>query len=235
MSNVNITDVQQKLYDKLKPSEWGDKLKTFLMSDEFGSILTQLLLESQAGERFTPVVKQLFRAFEECPYSELKVIMITQDPYPKAGIADGIAFSSSNTGEVPASLRFMFKDIEETVYTDGYEWNPDLARWSNQGVLMLNTALTTSTGKIGMHVELWRPFIDFLMDVLAHSNSGLVYVFLGDKGREWAKTVPGNNFKFFATHPATAAYREQKLWDSGNMFNQINQILQKNYDTKIEW
>ena len=235
MGEVNIKDVQQKLYERLKPSGWGDKLKVFLLSDEFNTILTTLLRESQAGEKFTPVIKQIFRAFEECPYEELKVVMIGQDPYPKAEVADGIAFSCSNTQEVQASLRYMFIEIESTVYPEGYEWDPNLARWSNQGVLMLNTALTTGVGKIGKHVDLWKPFIAFLLDVLAHSNSGLVYAFLGSKAREWAKNVPANNFKCFATHPASAAYRGQAGWDSGNLFNQVNQILYQNNGVKITW
>ena len=79
MSGVNLEDVQQKLYEKLVPSGWGNKLKTFILSDDFRSILETLLQESQAGNRFTPVIKQLFRAFEECPYDDLKVVVINQD------------------------------------------------------------------------------------------------------------------------------------------------------------
>lgn len=234
MSNVNLADVQQKLYERLVPSGWGNKLKTFILSDDFKSILETLWHESEAGDKFTPVIKQLFRAFEECPYEELKVIIIGQDPYPKANVADGIAFSCSNTGQVQASLRHMFAELERTVYPDGYEWNPDLARWSNQGVLMLNTALTTRIGKIAVHVDLWKPFIAFLLDMLAFHNSGIVYVFMGNKAKEWAKMVPANNYKCFTTHPASAAYKGNQ-WNSGNMYNQVNKILKENYNTEIKW
>ena len=79
LESVNIQEVQAKLYERLKPSGWGDKLKGFLLSDDFNRILSTLLIEAKDGKRFTPVVKQLFRAFEECPYDKLKVVMIGQD------------------------------------------------------------------------------------------------------------------------------------------------------------
>jgi len=79
LESVNLQEVQMKLYERLKPSGWGDKLKGFLLSDDFGKILEVLLAEARDNRRFTPVIKQLFRAFEECPYSDLKVVMIGQD------------------------------------------------------------------------------------------------------------------------------------------------------------
>lgn len=234
MGNVNLPVIQQKLYEKLKASGWGDKLKTFILSDDFLKILTQLLEESNRGERFTPVMKQLFRAFEECPYEELKVVVIGQDPYPKAGIADGISFSASNTDETPASLRHIFKELNRTVYDETHENDKDLTRWANQGVLMLNTALTTTAGKIGTHVDLWKPFTAFLMDMLSHYNSGLIYVFMGAKAKEWAKMVNQNNYKMFTIHPAAAAYRGGN-WDSGDVFNAINKVLKENHNEEIKW
>ena len=235
MAKINLKDIQQKLYEGLKESGWGDKMKLFILSDDFYNILKKLLEESQDGKRFTPVLKQLFRAFQECPYDDLKVIIIGQDPYPQAGVADGISFSCSNTEKVQPSLRYIFKEIEDTVYPDGYEWNPDLKRWSNQGVLMLNTALTCEIGNIGSHVELWKPFIEDLFTMLNDCNNGLVYVFMGNHAKAWSKHINQNNYKFFTTHPASAAYRKGNKWDSGNVFNQVNTVLQDNYNTKIIW
>lgn len=79
VNTVNLDEIKAKLYEKLKPSGWGDKLKTFIMSDDFDKILRKLLAEVKDGQRFTPVLKQVFRAFEECPYKDLKVVMIGQD------------------------------------------------------------------------------------------------------------------------------------------------------------
>jgi uracil-DNA glycosylase len=235
LNTVDLDDIKLKLYDKLKPSGWGDKLKTFIMSEDFDIILRQLLKEAKQGNRFTPVVKQLFRAFEECPYKDLKVVMLGQDPYPHINSADGIAFSCSNLGRIEASLKFMYKELEDTVYKDGFTWDPDLKRWSNQGILMLNCALTTTIGKVGSHYKLWQPFLAFVFDVLMYNNPGTVYVFMGKKAQEWADSVPDNNFKIFTSHPASAAHSQLEKWDSGDMYNKISDVVKKQFDYKIVW
>lgn len=235
LETVNITDVQNKVYEKLKPSGWGDKLKTFILSDDFRTILEQLLSEAKQGKRFTPMIKYLFRAFEECPYNKLKVVMIGQDPYPYAGVADGIAFSCSLTDKPEASLRYMFKEVQDTVYEMAYVRNPDLARWSNQGILIINVAFTTTIGKVGQHYDMWKPFMAFLLDILSFQNPGLTYVFMGKKAQEWADSIPDNNYKIFTSHPASAAHRDSERWDSGNMFNKVNEILTSNKQEPITW
>lgn len=235
LENVNIDDVQLKIYHKLKPSGWGDKLKTFIMSDDFKSILEKLLLEAQGGKRFTPVVKYLFRAFEECPYDKTKVLILGQDPYPYPGVADGIAFSCSLTNKAEASLRYIFKEVEDSVYQLPYVRNPDLARWSNQGILIINSAFTTTIGKVGQHYELWQPFLAFLFDTLCFQKPDMVYVFMGKKAQEWSDSVPDSNHKFFTTHPASAAHRDLEKWDSGDVFNKINDALVKLKQEPIVW
>lgn len=236
LNTVDLEDTKQKLYERLRPSGWGDKLKTFIMSDDFDKILKKLLSEARDGQRFTPVLKQVFRAFEECPYKDLKVVMIGQDPYPYQGVADGIAFSCSNTGKVEASLKYMFKEIEDTVYPmEGYTWDPDLKRWSNQGILILNTALTTTIGKVGQHYTLWQPFLAFLFDILMYQNPGLIYVFMGKKAQEWAESIPENNYKVFTSHPASAAHNNEERWDSGDMFNKVSKLVYDNYKEQLKW
>ena len=92
---IDIEEIKQKIHEKLKPSGWNKPLKSFIFSIDFENIIKQLVTLSKDGKRFTPKLSQLFRAFEECPYNELKVVIVGQDPYPKLGVADGIAFSCS--------------------------------------------------------------------------------------------------------------------------------------------
>jgi len=233
---INLKDIQSKLYEKLKPSGWADKLKGFLLSEDFYKILEDLLKEAQDNKRFTPPLKQVFRAFEECPYNELMVVIIGQDPYPYPGVADGLAFSCSNDKKIQASLRYIFKDIETNIYPEqGYTWDPDLARWSKQGVLMLNSAFTTTVNKVGQHYQLWQPFMAYLLDTLAFSNPGLIYAFMGKKAQDWMKSIPSNNFKLTCTHPAFAAHMNLETWDSENIFGRINHLTKKHYGKDIKW
>jgi uracil-DNA glycosylase len=231
---MTIKEIQRKLHERLVPSGWANLLKGFILSAEFETILTELYEQSQDGKKFTPVIKDLFRAFEECPYNKLKVVVIGQDPYPQAGVADGISFSCSKTGKVQPSLRYIFKQIEDTVYPDGMTWDPDLKRWSNQGILMLNTAMTCEIGNIGAHIKLWEPFTEYLLDMLNTDMTGLVYVFLGNKAKAWNKSIDSANYKFFVSHPASAAYRGG-VWESGDLFNGVNKIIHENYGESITW
>ena len=124
--------------------------------------------------------------------------------------------------------------MHRTISSD-YVQNPNLARWSNQGILMLNTPLTTRVGEVGIHADIWKGFIEYLFDTLNSYNNGLVYVFMGDKAKAWKDHINKNNYKFFITHPASAAYKEAQYWDSGDVFNQINYVLKENYNTQITW
>lgn len=235
LDTINLEDVKLKLYERLKPSGWADKLKTFIMSRDFDKILNTLLAEAKANNRFTPPIKNIFSAFEECPYKDLKVVMIGQDPYPQIGVSNGIAFDCSNTGRIQPSMKFMFKELEDTVYSDGYKWDPSLKRWSEQGVLLLNTAFTTTIDKVGTHYGLWQPFMAFLLDLLTFHNPGLIYVFMGKVAQRWMESIPDNNWKITASHPASAAHSQLEKWDSGNLFNRVNQLLKENNNEKIIW
>ena len=235
--SIDLKDVQQKLYAKLQPSGWGDKLKMFLLSEEFTQILRTLMQESSSGTKFTPLIKNLFRAFEECPYDKTKVVILGQDPYPRAGVADGIAFSCSITGKPEASLRYINHELKYTMFKEDEAWEPqtDLTYLANQGILLLNTALTCSVSKPGSHLLMWRPFIAHVLDTLAFDKPQLAYVFMGGKAKGWAKSVPPQSFKFFTSHPASAAYGNLDRWDTGDMFPNLTKVTKEKLNLEIQW
>ena len=240
IKKINTKELQEKLCERLKPSGWFNHLKGFILSDDFKKILDRLVDESQDSKHFTPKIKQLFRAFEECPYKDLKAIIVGQDPHPSmvdgVNVADGIAFSCSNTMTLQPSLKFMLQEVQDQMYPQGMtDWDPDLKRWSNQGVLLLNTALTTTIGKVGSHSMLWQPFIVYVLDHLAWNNPGLIYAFLGKKAQDFADGMPENCWKFNASHPASAAYNKLDKWDSEGLFKKISEQLHKNNNLKITW
>lgn len=233
---LDLEEIKDKLYARLEPSGWAVKLRSFIYSAEFDTIITQLAKLAMDGRRFTPTLKQMFRAFEECPVDNLKVVVLAQDPYPQIGVADGVAFSCSNTGELQPSLKYMLDEINRTVYK-GHpgSLDVDLTRWSNQGVLLVNTALTTTVNKIGQHYIIWKPFMAYLFDYLTWNEAGLVYVYMGKQAKEWSEAVNDNNYKFFVTHPASAAYNQQERWDSDNVFVKVNEVVERQFNAKIIW
>lgn len=229
---VNVQEIKDKLYDKLKGTGW-EKLRTFIISSDMDEILMHLIKDVESDKRFTPPIKYVFRALEETHLDDVRVVIIGQDPYPQLNVADGIAFSCSNSRKIEKSLDYMFKSIKATV--DGnYVGDPDLRCWTSQGVLMLNSALTTTIGKPGTHQVLWHPFIIYLLDVLTRTKSDIVYVFLGKKAQELEDVVPDSNHKIMVSHPASAAYNGS-VWDCNDMWNQINNYLDEKGEKPISW
>jgi len=233
---MNLKDIQQKLYERLKDSEWSGVLKSFVLSQDFYNILDNLYKDSTSGKRFTPPLKNVFRAFEECPFDKLQVVFIGQDPYPKLGVADGISFSCGITKKPQPSLRYIFEEIEKTVHQEFPSGqDPDLTRWANQGILMLNTALTCEVGNIGSHIDLWKPFTEYLLQTINDRYTGVIYILLGKKAEAWEHLIDKkNNWIFKCKHPAAAAYSGGK-WDSENLFVKVNELLHNQYGEKVIW
>jgi uracil-DNA glycosylase len=237
IEQINLEEIKLKLIERLKQSGWANKLKGFVQSSDFDKILEKLYKLRENGKRFTPPLKQVFRAFEECPIDKLKVIMIGQDPYPHLGIADGIAFSCSNTMKPQPSLKNIFEAVDATVYdNDRREYDPDLTRWANQGVLLLNSALTCQVDKVGSHYAIWQEFIAYTMDILNFTNTGLIFVLMGKQAQELENMIGDHHHIIKVSHPASAAYTKT-VWDCGDMFNTCNTIIEgQNGSTfKITW
>ena len=233
---LELDKIVDKLYEDLIPSGWARVLRSFMYSSDFKNILQTLAQESSLDKRFTPPLRDVFRAFKECPYEELKVVIVGQDPYPTIDVADGIAFSCSKTMKLQPSLKFMLSEVNRTVYNgEPISNSPDLTRWANQGILMLNTALTTQINKVGMHYNIWKPLLNYLFDFLSNYNNGLVYIYMGKEASTWADSVNDNCYKLFCAHPASAVYNKFRSWDSKDVFPTAQKIVKENYNYSINW
>jgi uracil-DNA glycosylase len=240
VKKLNPEEVGLAMYKILKDSNtgWHNVLKGFLLSSDFLNIIKTLEELVKDDKRFTPPLKDVFKAFTACSYENLKVIIAGQDPYPQLGVADGIAFSCSKTDKKEASLRYIHGAIAKTVYNnevDPASLSNDLSGWSKQGMLMLNTSLTTEVGKIGKHYDIWSPFINYLIDMLKSSTSSYIWVLLGKKSQELEELIGDNHTILKASHPASAAYAKAKEWDCNNVFNNINLHLEQDKLPKIIW
>ena len=234
---VDLEEIKLKLIEKLVLSGWSSKLRGFLQSSDFDKVLETLYNLREDGKRFTPPLKHVFRAFEECPVDKLRVVMIGQDPYPQFGVADGLAFSCSNTEKPQPSLKNIFEAVDSTVYdNERREYDLNLTRWANQGVLLLNSALTCQVDKVGSHYAVWQEFIAYLMDILNFTDSGLIFVLMGKQAQELEGLIGDHHHIIKVSHPASAAYTKT-TWDCGNMFNEINKIIsgQNGPEFKIIW
>ncbi|MEK6263807.1 MAG: uracil-DNA glycosylase, partial [Clostridium sp.] len=181
----------------------------------------------EGGQRFTPQFKDIFNAFKECDYDNLKVVIVGQDPYPQLGSADGLAFSCSKKNKAEKSLQYILKALKDE------NGSVDLRRWANQGVLLINTALTVEINKIGSHYWNWKPFTEYLFTTLNKKNKDVVYILMGRKAEAW-QLLLSNQKLLKCSHPASAAYRGG-IWDSNDVFKKANDELEKQNKTLISW
>lgn len=226
---IDINILRDNLNSKLKDSGWDRMLSPYVNGLSFDHIMNTLIENVENGKRFTPRFKDVFNGFYECPYNDLKVVIVGQDPYPQLGVADGIAFSCSRKGKTEKSLQYIFKSL----YGEHEGYNNDLRRWSNQGVLMINTAFTCEINKIGSHYGIWKSFTEYVFDNINRHNPKTIFILLGKKAEAWQTLLP--NCKILkCSHPASAAYRGGE-WDSNDVFNKANLELEKQGKTCIDW
>mgnify|MGYP005745625099 CR=1 FL=1 len=228
-NKVDIINIRKKFLEKLQPSGWDEYLAPYINGFEFQIAINKLKEEKDAGRLFEPEFKNIFRAFELCPYKDFKVAMIGQDPYPQPGVADGISFSCSRKDKCEKSLQYIFRAL----YGDYKGKDNNLSRWSTQGVLMLNTALTVEQKKIGSHYNVWKPFIEYLFSGLNSIVKDRVFILLGKKAQEWESYLT-NQHIISVSHPASAAYSGGE-WNHKDVFNRTNEFLVNNNKKAIEW
>lgn len=236
ITTVDIPTIQQKLYENLKESGWANLLKSFLLSVDFTEILEKLYNLSTDKKRFTPALKDIFNAFIECPYKNLHTVIITKEPITDVNVSNGIPFDCSRSGREHPHTTQLFDAVQRTIYlNEPYNRDLSLSRWSNQGVLLLSSSLTVQIDKSSTHIQLWKPFMAFLLDTLNIYNQGLHFVFMGDDVKHLNTAINvKRHYKFSVPHPSTAA-QNRGIWDSQNIFPILTQSIQKNYKQKIIW
>jgi uracil-DNA glycosylase len=221
----NLIILKDNLKKDIESSGWADVLFPYIDSKLYDDLTDSLVSLVEQGKRFTPKFKDIFNAFKECKYDDLKVVIVGQDPYPQLGSADGLAFSCSKKDKVEKSLQYINKAID----TD----HTDLRCWANQGVLLINTALTVEVNKIGSHFWNWKPFTEHLFSKINQDNKDIVFILMGKKAEAWERLI-SNQKILKCTHPASAAYRGG-VWDSNDVFNKTNIELNKQGKTLIDW
>ena len=169
----------------------------------------------------------IFKAFHKCKYDDCKVVMIGMSPYEQKGVATGILFANYIYNKnLSPSLKVIMGASGSNDIT--------LESWCNQGVLMLNSALSVQEGKPSSHLLLWRPFITSFLKNLSQCQSGLVYVLFGSDARDLISYININlNDVLIERHPAYYARQNQEM--PSNVFNEINKLLINKYNQSIKW
>jgi uracil-DNA glycosylase len=191
------------------PEDWRTLLGDYFDSPEWQVLQTNLRAELNKGaDEIRPESQNFFKALALTPLAKVKVVVLGQDPYHSPGLAQGLAFSipsdiPSNSREFPSSLR----NISKALALEGFGALPngDLHAWAEQGVLLLNTALSVKLGEAASHANLgWKPLIDRLISALALQKPHLVWMLWGGHAQSkipLIETAP-NQLILQSSHPS---------------------------------
>jgi len=184
-----------------------------------------------------PSKNNIFKAFKLCPYKELRVCCVGQDPYPQPGVAQGILFGNSkDTPEnlLSPSLQVIKECVINYEIPHGpIEFDQTLESWAKQGILLINSAFTCKVNKIGSHLNIWKPFTAKLIENISSKNNGLVFVLFGGQAQSFQSFIKGFHKIIKIQHPAYFARRNEIMPYS--TFTEINKYLKAQYNEQIEF
>jgi uracil-DNA glycosylase len=172
----------------------------------------------------------VMRAFEQ-PLDAVKVLLIGQDPYPTEGVACGLAFAVSPGSKKPQSLKNLMKELASDIPEATNRG--DLERWNNQGVMLLNSALTTKIGNPGAHSKIWSGFTSSVIRTLDSELSGsLICLSLGEHAKKLAQQIQLGEV-IQATHPSPLS--ASRGFYGSKIYSRVNQALEVRSIAPIDW
>lgn len=188
--------------------DWKEILFEEFSKPYFEELVSFVKQEYASGEIF-PAGRNIFRAFDKCPFDKLKVVIIGQDPYHGEGQANGLCFSVNEGTPFPPSLKNIFKEVSDDIGTP-IPTSGELDRWAEQGVLLLNSVLTVRAHNAASHAGRgWERFTDAVVKAIAERKQGVVYMLWGSYAQRKGSIADSRqNLILHAVHPSPlSAYR----------------------------
>jgi len=231
------------------PQDWAQLLGDYFDSPAWVELEKNIQSVIQNDyENVRPEPQNFFKALKLTPVHSVKAVILGQDPYHSPGLAQGLAFSipeniAVNSREFPSSLR----NISKALNLEGFGALPDgdLHHWAEQGVLLLNTALSVKLGQAGSHTNLgWKNFIDQLITALAKKKPSLVWMLWGGHAQSKLPLIQAgkNQLILQSSHPSgLGVYKTDKPFlkpgglDSCKHFTQTNDWLLAHRQDPIKW
>ena len=214
-------------------NEWDALLKEEFQK-EYYIRLREFLKQEYATRHIYPDMYHIFNALQSTSYSEVKAVILGQDPYHGAGQAHGLCFSVQKGVQPPPSLINIFKeqqaDVGVTLPAHG-----DLTAWTKQGVLLLNTVLTVREGLPNSHRNMgWENFTDRVISLLNERSQPMVFLLWGANAGAKASLITNPNHLVLKTvHPSPLS--AHRGWFGCRHFSKTNLFLQQNGIEPINW
>lgn len=216
------------------PDDWNHWLGDEFQADYMQSLKRFLADEKAAKKTIYPHSSQWFRAFELTPLSDVKVVILGQDPYHGPGQAHGLCFSVQAGVAVPPSLVNIYKELASDVGAEPVN-HGHLEAWAKQGVLLLNTSLTVEKGNAASHRgKGWEPFTDSAIQTVSEHALPSVFLLWGSHARQKKALIDTRRHLILeAPHPSPLS--AHRGFFGTRHFSQANRFLVEQGRTPIEW
>src|SRR5690606_24291218 len=179
--------------------------------------------------------KQIFNAFNYCPFESVKVVIIGQDPYHGYGQAHGLCFSVNDGVKHPPSLINIFKEIEQDLGIP-YPESGNLMRWAEQGVLLLNATLTVRANQAGSHQNKgWEIFTDAVIKIVNDKKENVIFLLWGGYAKKKIKYIDENKQTVLVSGHPSPLSANRGFWFGNKHFSQTNSLLEQVFLPPVAW
>ncbi|BAU53918.1 uracil-DNA glycosylase [Mucilaginibacter gotjawali] len=212
----------------------------YVLSEEFGKDymvqLRQFLKnEKDAGNKIYPKGTDIFNAFRKTPFSELKVVILGQDPYHGENQAHGLSFSVQKGITIPPSLRNIYKELTTDIPGFVTPNHGNLTEWAEQGVLLLNASLTVRAGTPGSHQKKgWEEFTDQVIKTISDKKEGIIFILWGAFAQAKADLIDKTKHHIIKSPHPSPFSADRGFFGSGP-FSKTNDILTSEGKKPIDW
>lgn len=216
-------------------ASWKEALQEEFTKPYFLQIVTFLKTEKSAGKTIYPPGPLIFNAFNQTPFDKVKVVLLGQDPYHNPGQAHGLSFSVQNGIKPPPSLVNIFKEIQSDIGIAMPEQYGNLTRWAEQGVLLLNAALTVRANEPNSHAKIgWHEFTDAVIQKISDSKEGVVFLLWGRFAQDKQGLIDETKHHVLkAAHPSP--FSADKGFFGCKHFSKTNQYLVQQGQAPVDW
>lgn len=212
-----------------------------LLEDQFSQPYMEqlrnfLIEEKRQGKVIYPRSDEIFNALNTTPFSEVKAVILGQDPYHGPGQAHGLCFSVQKGVAPPPSLVNIFKEITSDLGLEAHPFKHGcLTGWAKQGVLLLNAVLTVERHKAGSHQgKGWETFTDRVIEVISEKRESCVFLLWGSYAQKKGSVIDRNrHLVLTAPHPSPLS--AHRGFFGCRHFSQCNEYLKANGNTPIDW
>jgi uracil-DNA glycosylase len=213
---------------------WKDILSPLFEKDYFPQIVSHLKAEKALKNTIYPKGSLIFNAFNQTPFDKVKVVILGQDPYHNPGQAMGLSFSVPAGIKIPPSLMNIYKELNKDIGMPIPNAG-DLTSWANQGVLLLNAALTVRADEPGSHAKIgWMKFTDDVIKILSKEKSRLVFLLWGNFAGQKQILIDNSKHKILkAAHPSPLSAHNGFF--GCKHFSATNEYLVQHNKNPINW